>query len=96
MLVGFTLGVLFRSSAAAIVGYFVYSLVLPTLSGMLAAFQDWYADAQPWVDFQFASTKLYDVDMTGTEWLQLGVTGLAWLIVPLAVGLWAVTRSEVK
>ena len=29
MLMGFMLGVLFRSSAAAIVGYFVYSLVLP-------------------------------------------------------------------
>ena len=32
MLMGFMLGVLFRSSAAAIVGYFVYSLVLPTRS----------------------------------------------------------------
>jgi ABC-2 type transport system permease protein len=96
MLMGFTLGVLFRSSAAAIVGYFVYSLVLPTLSGMLAAFQQWYADAQPWVDFQFTSTKLYDVDMTGTEWLQLAVTGTAWLVVPLAFGLWRVVRSEVK
>ena len=33
MLIGFMLGVLFRSSAAAIVGYFVYSLVLPVALG---------------------------------------------------------------
>ena len=37
MLMGFMLGVLFRSSAGAIVGYFVYSLVLPSVFGMLAA-----------------------------------------------------------
>ena len=33
MLMGFMLGVLFRSSAAAIVGYFVYSFVLPVAFG---------------------------------------------------------------
>ncbi len=43
MLMGFMLGVLFRSSAAAIVGYFVYSLVLPVALGALAAFQEWFA-----------------------------------------------------
>ena len=46
MLMGFMLGVLFRSSAAAIVGYFVYSLVLPTLFAMLANFQEWFRDIQ--------------------------------------------------
>ena len=36
LLVGFMLGVLIRSSAGAIVAYFVYSFVLPTLSALLA------------------------------------------------------------
>src|SRR5690606_16909958 len=36
MLMGFMLGVLLRNSPAAIVGYFVYSLVLPGISGALA------------------------------------------------------------
>ena len=57
LLMGFTLGVLFRNSAAAIVGYFVYAMVLPTLSALLAGAQDWYADAQRWVDFQFNQTE---------------------------------------
>ena len=37
MLIGFMLGVLIRNSAGAIVGYFVYTFVLPTLSALLAA-----------------------------------------------------------
>jgi ABC-2 type transport system permease protein len=96
MLVGFMLGVLLRSSATAIVAYFVYSLLLPTAFGMLAAFQEWFRDLQPWVDFQFASTRLYDTDMTGEYWTQLGVAGVLWLVLPLTVGLLLVRRAEVK
>ena len=96
LLMGFTLGVLFRNSAAAIVGYFVYSMVLPTLSALLAGAQDWYADAQPWVDFQWNQTGLFDGGYGPTEWAQLLVTGTIWLLLPLAFGLWRVLRSEVK
>jgi ABC-2 type transport system permease protein len=96
MAVGFMLGVVIRNSPGAIVGYFVYSLVLPTVFAMLAAFQEWFRDLQPWVDFNFAQTRLYDADMTGEMWAQLGVSSLPWLVVPLAVGLWLVVRSEVK
>lgn len=97
MLIGFMLGVLFRSSAGAIVGYFVYSFVLGTITMVLAATQDWFERAQPWVDFNFAQGALTDASsMTGENWAQLGVTGLFWLVIPLAVGLLAVFRSEVK
>jgi ABC-2 type transport system permease protein len=96
MLMGFMLGVLFRSSAAAIVGYFVYSFVLPVAFGTLAAFQEWFRDLQPWVDVQFAITRLFDNSMTAEYWQQLGVTTLVWLWIPLALGLRAVLRAEVK
>ena len=55
LLVGFMLGVLIRSSAGALVAYFVYSFLLPTLSMILAASQDWFRHLQPWVDFQYAA-----------------------------------------
>jgi ABC-2 type transport system permease protein len=96
LLMGFTLGVLFRNSAAAIVGYFVYAMVLPTLSALLAGAQDWYADAQRWVDFQFNQTGLFDGGFDAKDWASLAVTGTIWLLVPLAFGLWRVLRSEVK
>lgn len=96
MLVGFMLGVLVRNSAGAIVGYFVYSFVLPTLSMLLAANASWFQDLQLWVDFNFAQGALFEGDMTGEAWAQLGTAGLIWLVVPLAVGLRLVLRSEVK
>jgi ABC-type transport system involved in multi-copper enzyme maturation permease subunit len=97
MLIGFMLGVLFRNSAGAIVGYFVYSFVLSAITAALAATQDWFERAQPWVDFNFAQGALTDTSsMTAENWAQLGVTGLFWLVIPLAIGLVAVFRSEVK
>jgi hypothetical protein len=96
MAVGFMLGVVIRSSPGAIVGYFVYSLLLPTASAMLAAYQEWFRDLQPWVDFNFAQTRLFDESLTGEMWAQLGVSGLVWLVLPLTVGLLMLRRSEVK
>ena len=97
MMIGFMLGVLIRNSAGAIVAYFVYSFVLPTLAMVLAASQGWFKDLQPWVDFNWAQGALTDgASMTGQEWAQLGVTGIFWLVIPLAIGVRLVLRSEVK
>ena len=90
------LGVLIRNSPGAIVGYVVYSFVLPSLSMVLANFQHWWEDVQPWLDFNWAQGALYDGDLTASEWAHLGISGLIWLVVPLAVGLVMVMRSEVK
>ena len=96
-LMGFMLGVLVRNSPGAIVGYFVYAFVVPTLSGVLASTQDWYRDVQQWVDFQYNQTSLYDtVGLSGDEAAQLAVTAGLWLVLPMLVGLWLVSRSEVK
>lgn len=95
LLIGFMLGVLFRSSPVAIVAYFVYSLLLPTLSSVLAAFQDWFAELQPWVDFNYAQSALFSGELTAEQWAQLGVAGTFWLVLPLAAGVALVLRSEV-
>jgi ABC-2 type transport system permease protein len=96
LMVGFMLGVIIRNSAGAIVAYFVYSFVLPTLSMLLAASQDWFKDLQPWVDFNYAQGNLFGNTISATEWAQLGVTSVVWLVIPLAIGLRMVLRSEVK
>lgn len=96
MTIGFTLGVLIRNSAGAIVAYFVYTFLLPGVFGALAAFQAWFRDLQPWVDLNFAVTRLYDEQMTGEMWAQLGVASAIWLLLPLTVGLLLLRRSEVK
>lgn len=96
LMVGFMLGVLIRNSSGAIVAYFVYSLLLPTVFSVLASNAKWFSDLQPWVDFNYAQGALFDGDPTLEQWAQLGVAGTLWLALPLAVGLVLLSRSEVK
>jgi hypothetical protein len=96
MLMAFMLGVLFRSSPAAVVGYFVYALVLPGVSGALASAQPWWSTHAGWFDLRSATIPLYDPGVTGEQWAQLGVSAVIWLIIPLALGLRALLRAEVK
>ena len=83
MLVGFMLGVLIRNSAGAVVGYFVFAFVLPTLSALLAGSQAWFRDLQPWVDFNFAQTRCTTGPHRG-QWAHLGVTSAIWVLRPAA------------
>jgi len=96
LLVGFMLGVVIRNSAGAIVAYFVYSFVLPTLAMVLAANQEWFRNLQPWIDFNFAQGNLFNGSLTSEQWLQLAVTSVIWLVIPMAVGMRMLLRSEVK
>lgn len=96
MAMGFMLGVLLRNSSGAIVAYFVYSLLLPTISGILASAQEWWGDLMPWVDFNYNQNSLFEGGFTGENWAQFGVAGLIWFVAPLAIGLWLLMRSEVK
>jgi ABC-2 type transport system permease protein len=95
MAMGFMFGALLRNSAAAIVAYFIYSFVVPTLSGLLAS-QAWWRHAQPWADFSFDHFRLYDGGLSAEQWLQTVVAGMIWLVLPLTVGLVMMMRSEVK
>ena len=96
ILFGFMLGVVVRGSAGAIVAYFVYAFLLPTVTDLLAVNQQWFHDLQPWVDPAIAQHELFHGALTGEQWSQLGATSLIWLVVPLALGLRALLRSEIK
>ena len=96
LLVGFTLGALVRSSSAAIVAYMVYGFVVPGLLAFLALNQEWFADARPWVDPKYSQDALLRGGLTADQWPQLAVTTLVWLVVPMAVAVVNVLRSEVK
>lgn len=97
MAIGFTLGVVLRSSAAAIVGYFVVSLVLPGILLLLAQVRDWFADLQPWIDWNYTQVNLFEgATDTAREWAMLGTTSAIWIVVPLIVGVLFLRRSEVK
>jgi len=96
MLYGFMLGLVIRNSAGAIVTYFVYTLVLPPLLGLLAANQKWFADVQPWVDYNYAQRPLFDGDVSIQQWQHLATASGLWFHLPMAVGLLIIRRAEVK
>ena len=97
MAIGFTLGVVVRNSAAAIVGYFVVSLVLPGILALLAQVRSWFADLQPWIDWNYTQVALFENDTdTAREWAMLASTTGIWIALPLVIGLLFLRRSEVK
>ncbi|GAA5115705.1 hypothetical protein GCM10023339_23260 [Alloalcanivorax gelatiniphagus] len=97
MAIGFTLGVVLRASAAAIVGYFVVSLVLPGILELLALVREWFLDLQPWIDWNYTQVGLFEgATDTAEEWAMLGSTTMIWIVVPLVIGLLSLRRSEVK
>ncbi len=96
LLIGFMLGVLIRSSAGAIVAYFVYGFVLTGLAVLLAQSQQWFSDLQPWVDFNYAQGALFEGNLTGEQWANLGVSSVLWILLPLSIGLMMIRHSEVK
>jgi ABC-2 type transport system permease protein len=96
LLFGFMLGVLIRNSVRALVAYFVYQFLLPTLPPIVAASQDWFRDLRPWVDFDYAQSALFHGVLTTQQWTQLAFTGTVWLAIPMIIGLARVMKAEIK
>ena len=93
---GFALAALFLNTPAAIVVFFIYKWVLPGLFALGAGLMAWFDHLRPWVDFQVAQEAIWDWSTSGRAWAELVVSGLVWLGIPLAWGIWRVLRAEVK
>lgn len=98
VLVGFALAMLLRNPAAAIVAYFVYTLILPTITEALVQMIDGFDKVAPWIEFNYAQNPLFtgDYHATGQEWAQIIVSGTIWLVIPFAIGLQRLVKAEVK
>lgn len=97
VLVGFMVAMLLRNTPAAIVAYFVYTFILPTVAGALEALVDGFDKIIPWVEFNTAQLPLFTGDpVSGQEWAQIGVSGMIWLVIPFTFGLWRLVKAEVK
>ena len=88
--VGF--GMLFKNTPAAVVVFFV----LPTAWSILGSMVSWLGDAATWLDMNQTMQPLFEGSLTGEQWAHLGTSVAVWVIAPLAVGIWRLTRAEVK
>jgi len=93
---GIAFGALFLNGAAAIVVLFSVTFVLTGLFELGAQMIGWFGDLRPWIDFQAAQGPLMESGVTATEWAQLLVSSVPWLVIPLLIGLRRILRAEVK
>jgi ABC-2 type transport system permease protein len=90
---GLAFGMLLMNSAAAIVLYFVVPIAWNILFSLVGALED----AAPWLDLSTAQQPLFDDhSLTATEWSQLLVTSLIWIVLPLLAGVVRLMRAELK
>ena len=96
--IGFAIGMLLMNTAAAIVAYFVYSLILPTVVGFLGFLSEGFEKVAPWIEFNTAQIPLFtgNYQPTGEEWAQIATAGTIWLILPLTLGIMRLLRIEFK
>ena len=92
VLVGIAFGLLFLSSALAIVLYFVIPTAWAILGEAISAL-DSVAD---WLDLGRTMMPLVEGSITGTEWAHLGVSVAFWVWALLAVGIVRLQRAELK
>jgi ABC-2 type transport system permease protein len=90
MLMGIALGAMLLSSAPAIVLYFVVPMVFALLGTIPAT--DGLAT---WLDGTQTLEPLLNESLSAADWAHAGTTMALWMVVPLAVGLWRITRSDV-
>ncbi len=93
VLQGLAFGLLFLSSAAAIVTYFVLPIGFNVLTSLWSALKD----VQPWIDLGTSQAPLFGGEpLTAEQWAQLGTGTLLWVVLPFVLGLVRVLRAEVK
>lgn len=92
LLQGLALGALLMNTAAALVGYFV----LPTVFYLLFTLVDGLQEAAPWIDLGTSQDPLLNHTIDGVEWVQLTVTTIWWILLPLLAGVWRLLHREIK
>ncbi|WP_030487165.1 ABC transporter permease [Micromonospora chokoriensis] len=93
VLMGAAFGLLLLNPPLAIVGYFL----LPTVWGVLGEMVRPLRGPSEWLDTSKTMEPLFSSDaLTGEQWGRIAVSLLAWMVLPLAAGLFRTLRREVS
>jgi ABC-2 type transport system permease protein len=91
MVVGVALGAILLASAPAIVALFA----LP-VSWMAVVSLPFLADIAPWMSTARALSPMQEEVMSATQWAHVGTALALWMLLPLLIGIWRITRREVS
>lgn len=91
MITGIGFGAAILLSAPAIVAY----LLLPTVWDALASSIHALHTPYRWLDTANTFTPLAEHAASATEWARAGTSLALWMLVPLAIGWWRISRGDV-
>jgi ABC-2 type transport system permease protein len=89
MVAGVALGAMLLASAPAIVLRFA----LPT--AWMVVSLPVFSGVAPWVDYAGAVGQMTVEVMSATQWAHAGTSLAIWMVLPLLIGAWRVTRREI-
>jgi hypothetical protein len=90
MITGVAFGAILLASAPAIVVLFA----LP-MAWMAVVSLSFFADVAPWVSTARALSPMQEEVMSATQWAHVGTALALWMLLPLLIGIWRITRREV-
>src|SRR3954470_3292618 len=90
MVVGVAFGAVLLASAPAIVALSALPITWTAVASLSV-----FADAAPWLDTRLALAPLHEEVLSATQWAQAGTALALWMLLPLLIGIWRMTRQEV-
>jgi ABC-type transport system involved in multi-copper enzyme maturation permease subunit len=90
MVVGVAFGAILLASAPAIVALFALPIAWTAVASL-----SFFADAAPWLDTRLALAPLHEEVVSATQWAHAGTALALWMLLPLLIGIWRITRREV-
>ena len=90
MLTGVAFGMVLLASAPAIVALFALPIAWTGLASLTLL-----ADAAPWTDTRLALGAMPQEILTTTQWAHAATALALWMLLPLLIGTWRITRQEV-
>lgn len=90
MVTAVAFGAILLSSAPALVALFA----LPSSWAALVSLS-FFGDIGPWVDTARSLSPLHAEVLSGAQWAHAGTSLAIWMLLPLLIGIWRVTRREI-
>ena len=90
MVVGVAFGAILLASAPAVAALFAVPIAWTALASLSV-----FAGAAPWSDTRLALAPLHREVLSATQWAQVGTALALWMLIPLVIGIWRITRREV-
>ncbi len=90
MVTAVAFGAILLSSTPALVALFA----LPSSWAAVVSLS-FFTDIAPWVDTARALGPMHEEVLSATQWAHAGTALAIWMVLPLLIGIWRITRSEV-